>query len=197
MNNKYPPSYFESQCWYKNTYLVSQTNYICESNSVYNAGCHFTCIAMMFGVTPAYLSSLLSDRKYFTTDDSDLMWDQNRPFRNGDEVIIPEHQNKEGWQKTSTLKLIHKYECKNIADVEALVKKHSAAEIHFIVGGETHSLLIAGENDGSYYLWDPNTEFETSEKDAIAKCINGKLSLEWAFSEYCEHLIHLWVHERK
>lgn len=80
MNNKYPPSYFESQCWYKNTYLVSQTNYICESNSVYNSGCHFTCIAMMFGITPAYLSSLLSVCNYFTIDGNGLMWDQNRPF---------------------------------------------------------------------------------------------------------------------
>ena len=53
-----------AQNWYKNTYLVNKAEQItqavnppCEWNNIHDSGCNFTCLAMIVGVDPAYLTS--------------------------------------------------------------------------------------------------------------------------------------------
>lgn len=195
MYEKYPKSYFESQCWYENTFLVNQTNYICESNSIYNSGCHFTCLSMMLGVNPAHLSSLLGSEGYFSIDDKGLMWDNNHPSNEGDSIVIPEHYNKLGEFSKASLKLIKTDKCNNNREVIDLIEQYSNSYHHLILGSDSHSLLLAGYVNEKYFVWDPNTEIESNQHDAIEKCLNGLRTLEWTFSEYGREGLHVWVFE--
>src|SRR5438046_2615186 len=67
--------HYESQCWYTNTFLVNEffqigraRTRLGEWNNIHGCGCNFVCIAMMLGLNPAYLASLLGRQGFFRED---------------------------------------------------------------------------------------------------------------------------------
>src|SRR4051812_43721821 len=99
---------YESQCWYKNTFLVNKPTEIAratggfrEWNNVYGSGCNFVCISIMLGLNPAYLASLLATQRFFKPDRwtaarllacaaqgrrAYLVWDDTRPYPIGESL---------------------------------------------------------------------------------------------------------------
>ncbi|MCE4937454.1 hypothetical protein [Aliivibrio fischeri] len=195
MKNWYPTYYYESQCWYRMSFLVNQTNYICESNSIYQSGCHFSCMAMILGVNPAYLANLLAVKGYFSIDCTGLMWDQNKPSIKDEQISIVKHHNKDGFQNSKSIKLIDIYSSDSLTKLEGVIQKYHQKDIHIIIGTKTHSLLVAGETDNSFYVWDPNTEIEKNESKAISNNVNGIYDLDWVFKHYKAKVLEIWVYK--
>jgi len=196
---------YESQCWYKNTFLVDEFDQISKVkkeddwNNIEGSGCHFVCLAMILEVNPAYLASKLKDKGYFSEDaginainlkgeECKLVWDRNKPFEEGkkgelkiDDVYI---QGEGMVSFTIRLKVIEKPASREHAI--KIIKKHKNNGDHIIFGYSDHSRLIAGKGDDDFLVWDPDTSpSATSEENNI----KGKLTLNWFYSEYSNNRI--------
>lgn len=175
---------YQSQCWYRNTFLVNNHTNVVEKNNIYNSGCHFTCTAMMLNVNTAMLASELSKQYYFSKDSTGLVWDNNRPNQIGESIYIPFLVTQHG--------IVEK---KDVSTSEQFIKEQHAQGLHIICGNAYHSLLVAGEKNGSYFVWDPDTSWRNNEIDLIKRNLSGEHTIEWLYENYnCEEKVKFWVY---
>ena len=207
---------YESQCWYKNTFLVNKFTQISkvdkrngEWNNIYGSGCHFVCLSMIIGINPAYLSSELKKLNFFSSDRSlksknlkgnktFLVWDKNEPHNKYKDVTIPNVLHSELGLVDVSINFIEIIKTNSISDANKLIKENRSKGNHIICGYEDHSRLVAGTNNSRYFLWDPDLD----ETD-ITKNINGKYSLEWFYEiyknekDYSKKIAEYWVYSVK
>ncbi|MEY8200111.1 MAG: hypothetical protein RPS47_12780 [Colwellia sp.] len=205
---------YESQCWYKNTYLVQEPNQISqvikgdkEWNNIYGSGCNFVCLSMILGVNPAYLSSALMEKNGYFEEDKRLksknlknnstllVWDQNKPNKHLKEVTLKKIHHPVKGVSDVTIKF-EKVEFENdIVKAKILIAKHKSDGKHIICGHEDHSRLVAGTNKGEYFLWDPDLDSTDLEKN-----LAGDHSLEWFYElyskedEYINKKAQYWIY---
>ncbi|MGL6313938.1 hypothetical protein [Vibrio sp. WXL103] len=170
---------FESQHWYENTYLVNNLNEIAcnkdnESNSVFDSGCHFTCLAMIIGVNPAHLATLYKNKRLFEYNPScELVWDCNKPYYC--DVTIHLKNVYVGSLKYDkiTVTLLKKTDISSIENIDRFILESRSKDEHLVFGGEDHSLLVAGRCCDKFVYWDPNSDF-----DSIENNFNGSQTIE-------------------
>lgn len=180
----YPSGNYRSQTWYRNTFLVKSFSQIARVvsgsdnkgwNNIYDSGCHFTCLSIIIGCDPACLASALSTGRpeYFRPDPSQMAarlndkkvipftWDMNKPHTVDRPLTIPHLWiGRMGFvDVTVVLKEVCKVLSYNtvVEEFAALRKKR----LHIICGEAAHSLLIAGCEQGSYRLWEPDASVLT------------------------------------
>jgi len=189
---------YESQCWYKNTFLVKNPSQISQAtsgdrewNNIEGSGCNFVCLSMIIGINPAHIASYLKDTNgYFGIDKSlasknlkgestHLVWDRNKPSFKGDEITIKEIHHPEKGITNVTVKLEIIEMESDIVKARELITKHKSDGKHIICGYDDHSRLVAGTKSGEYYLWDPDLESTKLDDN-----INGEHSLDWFYSMY-------------
>ena len=181
----YPSENYKSQTWYRNTFLVKRFSHIAKVvsgsenkgwNNMADSGCHFACLAMIIGCDPAYLASVLSTVRpdYFRFDPSqkavrlndqkaiEFVWDMNKPHTVDRPVHIPNlWLGQKGFADvTVVLKTVSK-----IINYPTVVKEIAALRrkrLHIICGEAAHSMLVAGYQQGSYRLWEPDTSMLTN-----------------------------------
>lgn len=203
MPNWYPR--YESQCWYTNTFLVNRFREIGraagemrEWNNIYGSGCNFVCIAMMLGLNPAYLASLLAAQRFFRADRSTparllagsvggrsaqyLVWDDNRPYPEGDVLEIQRFWHPYRGRTTCRLRLLAIKTARTLSAANAVIAAARRARQHVICGYDDHSHLVAGMARGGYFLWDPVSDerhwhFRLAVEDNVA----GRYSLRRFF----------------
>lgn len=181
---------YHSQCWYKNSYLVNYSHQVDSENSIYNSGCHFTCVAMMLNTNPALLASELSKIKFFEKDkdENNLVWDKNKPNEENPNLFISKLITANGEIiKNIKLSFIERHNlCKKGLIKLISEKKDSEIKYGFICGNQEHSLLIAGINkSGNYYVWEPDTSW-ADENQIVEKNMNGQFDLDWVLKEYSD-----------
>ena len=204
---------YESQCWYKNTFLVNsfdQISKVCKRNGEWNnvegSGCHFVCLSMIAGINPARLSSALKELQFFKPDrslrskklngnGSFLVWDQNEPHETYKEITIKNVFLSAGRVVDISIEFIEIVKTNEIAEANKLIETHRSKGNHIICGHNDHSRLVAGMNDGKYYLWDPDLT-DTNIEDNI----NGKYDLPWFYELYAKkkqfvnELAEYWIY---
>lgn len=199
---------FYSQCWYRNTFMVNlkyekkkKTNieeikrisYHDGNNQSWNniedSGCNFTCLAMIIGIDPARLATLLGEQYFFGPDENYesrylcgetgyFVWDRNAP-EIGDSIILKNiwiHGEKEiADVKISIVEeKSGKSGLRKLGSIKKYIEKHHEKGNHIVIGPSEHSLLVAGSVKDSYFLWDPDTARGNSITDSLA----GRLTLE-------------------
>lgn len=186
---------YQSQCWYRNTFLVNNHTDVVEKNNIYNSGCHFTCTAMMLNTNAAMLASELSKQYYFSQDSTGLVWDNNRPNKIGESIYIPFLVTQHGIIEDIKLTLVSQVEKTDVSTSEQFIKEQHAQGLHIICGNAYHSLLVAGEKNGSYFIWDPDTSWRNDEIDLIKKNLSGEHTIEWLYKNYnCNRKVNFWVY---
>lgn len=174
---------YESQCWYKNTFLVNKPSEIevrkKENNSVYCAGCHFTCVAMILGVNPGMLATAYANAKIFKKDESGLVWDLNAPFNVNDKVVLSDDPSVSGEIAGKTIVLVGKAFAENIDSAIEIISSARKNSDHIICGYTDHSRLVAGVNEhGNYFVWDPDLVYTDYYKN-----LSGEYDMHWLFNE--------------
>lgn len=187
-----------AQSWYRNTYLVRHPRQIGREssgardwNNVYDAGCNFTCIAMMLGIDPARLASELASESFFRADREaparridgtrgPLVWDRNAPHERLPTVTLASL-----WlsplRRRVTVKLTFVAEelASDHTDGKRIVGAAHRRGEHVIAGAQEHSLLVAGRSARDFYLWDPD------DTSVPVECsLAGKLTLGDLFGYY-------------
>lgn len=188
---------YESQCWYKNTFLVSEFHQISkvdvkdgEWNNIEGSGCHFVCLSMMIGINPAYLASKLKCSNYFKLDrslkskkldgtSSFLVWDKNEPSKKNPVVEIKNVYHPVKGVVDITIRFLEIIKTNDINETNVLIEKNKFKGNHVICGYGDHSRLVAGKDNDNYYLWDP----DLSETE-IQKNILGEYDLRWFYNLY-------------
>ncbi|WP_434633140.1 hypothetical protein [Vibrio sp. SCSIO 43086] len=189
-------NYFQSQCWYRNTYLVNNHYDVVEKNNIYNSGCHFTCLSMMLNVNAAVLSSELSKQYYFEKGGSGFVWDNNKPNEEGISVCVPFLVTQNGIVENIKITLVKKARNIRVTEAPKFIKEHHAQGQHLICGNSEHSLLVAGEIDGNYFVWNPDTSGNSDEKVLINKNLSGEHTIDWLYSNYgVRNQIEFWVYQ--
>lgn len=194
---------YESQCWYRNTFLVNRPSEISFAttqdntgwNNIYDAGCHFVCLAMIIGINPAYLASTLGENKnHFKEDDGIdslflngteglLIWDQNKPDKKNQELILKSMQHPEYGFTDINIKLIDKKYTNDEKLASDIIRSARSKSRHVICGYDDHSRLVAGINSNKFFLWDPDTSTFPKNK-GLKKHLNGDYDLEKFYLEY-------------
>jgi hypothetical protein len=196
-----------SQTWYKNTFLVRKPSQIGrvvdgnrEWNNIYDSGCHFTCLAMIIGVDPARLASVLSSESYFFSDATlrtkfltgkygGLVWDQNAPNERLKTIAIDNFWHSKLERRTKINLRLQGIEITwNVAEGVGIIKAARKDGFHVIVGPMEHSHLVAGMVDNKYYLWDPDDSAERPIEDFL----QGKMRLGHIFDYYKDEPIEFW-----
>jgi len=204
---------YESQCWYKNTFLVNKASQISQAvknerewNNIYGSGCHFVCLSTIIGINPAYLASELKELKFFGYDRSIksknlkdkktfLVWDRNEPHNKYKSIKISNIFHPEHGVVDITIRFIEIIKTDKIEEANILIKNHKLKGNHIICGYQDHSRLVAGINKNKYFLWDP----DINETD-VTKNISGQYDLEWFYSayknvnEFSEQIAEYWVY---
>ena len=188
---------YESQCWYKNTFLVNNFRQISratkgdrEWNNIEDSGCHFVCLSMIIGINPAYLSSKMKELKFFKPDYSlkskklngrstHLVWDQNKPDIKDKEVKLKKVYHPKRGIIDLSIQFIGIKKTNNIDCAKSLIEDNKKYGYHIICGYDDHSRLVAGKSKGKYFLWDP----DLSDTD-LQKNIRGQYTLERFYKEY-------------
>lgn len=193
---------YESQCWYTNTFLVNHPRQIArarneyrEWNNINECGCNFVCIAMMLGINPAYLASLLAAQKFFRIDklcpatpifnsqtSKGLVWDETRPYPVGEKLAIRRFWHPNRGRGSCVVTLVDIQRAANERAASRIIKAARRKGLHVICGYDDHSHLIAGQSRGKYFIWDPVSDerhwhFRLTAEDNVA----GRYSLERFF----------------
>lgn len=190
-----------SQAWYKRSYLVNAHEEIGratvndkEWNNIDESGCNFTCLAMIVGIDPAYLTTTLLGKDFFLPDASlpatylnrskgGLVWDRNRPCKPGASVTTNPFWHPGRQQRVEATISFHGIVTKtrDLAEARRAIESIRAAGRHVIFGPTSHSHLVAGVAHDDYFVWDPDDE----DQDWSGKCIpKGELSLADVFAAY-------------
>ncbi|RYU62724.1 hypothetical protein ERW51_18715, partial [Aliivibrio finisterrensis] len=189
---------FQSQTWFRNTYLVNNHYDVREKNNIYNSGCHFTCLSMMLNVNAAFLASELSKKYYFEKDEQGLVWDRNKPSEVGDCISIPFIVTPQGVMKDIKVTLIEKVSISSVNKAEIYINDKHNENLHLICGNASHSLLVAGIKDKSFFVWDPDTSWLYDEIVLINQNINGENTIAWLYEQYGkDESIEFWAFEIK
>lgn len=205
---------FQSQCWYKNTFLINSPKQISrvnkgdrEWNNIEGSGCHFVCLSMILGMNPAYLASKLAELNFFKIDrslpstkldltPSYLVWDKNEPYKNTPSITIDNvfYSNKNKLCDI-TINFLDIIETNNIQEANEIIKNHRLKGNHIICGYSDHSRLVSGVKNKKYFLWDPDLT-ETN----IADNISGTYDLNWFYNlystqkEYTNRKAEYWIY---
>jgi hypothetical protein len=195
-----------AQTWYKSTYLVrlpSQIGRVIDGdrewNNIYDSGCNFTCLAMIIGVDPARLASVLSSKRYFFSDATlrtkcltgkygGLVWDQNAPNGRLKTITISDfwHSKLDRRVKIS-LSFDSKEITMKLSEGVAIIKAARKDGFHVIVGPREHSHLVAGVIGDEYYIWDPD-----DTERPLEDFLQGKIRLGDVFDHYKGEPIEFW-----
>ena len=195
-----------AQTWYKNSFLVRKPSQIGrvvdgdqEWNNIYDSGCNFTCLAMIIGVDPARLASVLSSESYFFSDATlrtkyltgkygGLVWDQNAPNRRLKTIVISDfwHSKLDRREKIS-LSFQGKEITRNVYEGEGIIKTARNDGLAVIAGSKEHSHLVAGIVNNEYYVWDPD-----DTERPVEDYLQGKIRLGDVFDHYKGEPIEFW-----
>lgn len=195
-----------AQTWYKNTFLVQYPHQIAKAkgkhgdwNNIYDSGCNFTCLAMIVGIDPARLASLLSSQTYFLEDRNlpakylsdtkgGLVWDRNAPEEELPSVVLNDVWHPRLQRRTSiAIDFVQTFSTRSYAEGKRLVAMLRGRGSHIICGPEEHSHLVAGNVGASVYVWDPD-DTQRSVEDNLAGCV----TLRRLFEENRIEPIEFW-----
>jgi hypothetical protein len=195
-----------SQTWYKNTFLVRKPSQIGrvidgdrEWNNIYDSGCNFTCLAMIIGVDPARLASVLSSERYFFSDAtlrtkcltgkySGLVWDQNAPNGRLKTITISDFWHSKLDRRVEiSLGFDSKEITMKVSEGVAIIKAARKDGFDVIAGPREHSHLVAGVIGDEYYIWDPD-----DTERPLEDFLRGKMRLRDFFDYYKGEPIEFW-----
>jgi hypothetical protein len=202
------PEYW-AQTWYRNTFLVQRPDQIAKAkgrngdwNNIYDSGCNFTCLAMIVGIDPARLASLLSSQTYFWEDPDlpakhladktgGLVWDQNAPNQDMPSILIQDIWHPKLQRRTSiTINYVGKVSTRSYREGEQIVVAMRDRGNHVIIGPEDHSHLVAGTVGSSFFVWDPDdTEI------SVESNIEGIFTLRRLFNNHIGRPIEFWEYK--
>ena len=207
---------YKSQCWYRNSFLVNNPSQISrvvdgdeELNNIYDSGCHFTSLAMMIGCDPSYLASIFGGEGTYFEEDDDLgsialdksetylVWDMNKPSEIDGTVcveniwlILP----MPGFYNVS-LTLRHKnMDVRTYEDAFNYISEHHNNGLHIISGDSAHSVLVVGDAQGDYLVWDPDIDESKPKNEAFDMITYGK-SFRSCFDKGDGLTIEIWAYE--
>jgi hypothetical protein len=202
-------SEYWAQTWYRNTFLVKRLGQIAKAighdhewNNLKDSGCNFTCLAMIVGIDPARLASVLSSQPFFFADrllpakdltgkTGGLVWDQNAPHGGRKQIVIKNIWHSRLDRRTSitvTFKGISKAQTYN--EGKKLVDAMHARGRHIICGPKEHSHLVAGTIGGEFYVWDPDESERPVEEN-----LSGRVTLRQLFDDYPGQPIEFWEYQ--
>ncbi len=195
-----------AQTWYRNTFLVRRATQIARGvdadrdwNSVYDAGCNFTCIAMIIGVNPAYLASTLSTQRFFYADAAlqarrvtgklgGMVWDQNAPDTRRRTFTVEHFWHPRLRRRvTITLSFVESRVTRCYETAVAIINAIRARGDHIVCGTDEHSHLVAGSIGNKYFLWDPS-DIELTVEQTLA----GEMTLKRLFQDNRARDIEFW-----
>ena len=172
-----------SQKWYTNTFLVRSPHQIArvvdgarEWNNINDSGCNFVCLAMIVGMDPARLASILARRRYFYAEAGTvakrlngstgrLIADDNAP--NAARPIVSLGKCWVSlWRRpvTITLALVGIESNVEYEAARQLVTRARRDGLHVICGPSHHALLVAGQIGRDCYLWDPDASSRSLDR---------------------------------
>jgi hypothetical protein len=202
-------SQYWAQTWYRNTFLVRRASQIAQTtdsdaewNNVYDAGCNFTCLAMIIGIDPAYLASVLSQQRFFYADNAlkgrrlsgkqgGFVWDQNAPNSNRRSITIHALWHPALHSRVSvTLRYIDCVATRNYKEGIAIVRAIRASSGHIVCGTQEHSHLVSGMRNPDYVLWDPDDTVVDVETN-----LAGRFTLRQLFRQYEGEAVEFWHYE--
>jgi len=198
-----------AQTWYSNTFLVRRPRQIAQTvdadrdwNNVYDSGCNFTCIAMIVGIDPAYLASILSTQRFFYADNTltsqrlsgkrgGLVWDRNAPNAELRHITLTSlwHPRRR-CRVTVTARFVESIVTRNYREGLRVVAAMHAAGGHVVCGTEEHSHLVAGTIDEDFALWDPDDTVVDVETN-----LSGGFTLRHLFQKYRGEAVEFWHYE--
>ncbi len=198
-----------AQTWYTNTFLVRRPRQIAQTvdadrdwNNVYDSGCNFTCIAMIVGIDPAYLASVLSTQRFFYADNTlsgqrlsgkrgGLVWDQNAPNAELRHITLTNlwHPRRR-CRVTVTLRFVESIVTRNYREALRVVTAMHAAGGHVVCGTEEHSHLVVGSIAEDFALWDPDDTVVDVETN-----VSGGFTLRHLFQKYRGEAVEFWHYE--
>jgi len=198
-----------AQTWYKNTFLVSHPKQIArtkgkerEWNNLFDAGCNFACLAMIVGIDPARLASLLSAENYFQSDSDlpakriggkhgGLVWDQNAPNAEMTSIALRQVWHpKLGRRVSIAIGFVQCHATRSLADGERLVAEMHRRGRHVVCGPEAHSHLVAGTAGSDFFVWDPDDTEKSVEEN-----LGGRVTLDRLFAENPTEPIEFWEYQ--
>ncbi|EHJ91473.1 hypothetical protein KUC_3023 [Vreelandella boliviensis LC1] len=152
---------------------------------------------MMLNVSAAVLASELSKIYYFEKDETGLVWDKNKPNKKGDSIFIPLLYAQQGVIENITITLVDTIVKNDIVSAIQFIEEKHEEGLHLICGNSSHSLLISGEVEDTYFVWDPDTSWN-NEAELIRKNLAGEHSIQWLYSNYgVEEEVEFWVYSVK
>jgi hypothetical protein len=189
---------YESQCWYRNTFLVNRFRDIAKTikggewNNIKDSGCHFVCLSMIIGINPAYMASELVNKQFFKSDRSleakklsgcegKLVYDQEAPSKPSHKVLLRSIWHPDEGKVDIKISFIAKEKASNRTDAAEIIKEASDNNQHIICGYDDHSRLVAGIKNRNYFLWDPDLTATELQRN-----INGEYTIKWFFHEYAK-----------
>lgn len=207
MIQQYYVEYF-SQAWYVNTFLVRKPEQIGQSirgerdwNNIHDSGCNFVCLAMMVGVDPARMASILAAKRYFFADTSlpavtvggkygGLVWDMNGPSEESQSVVLENiwHSHLRR-RETITITLDSITETDEHKIGKEIIARARRLGLHVICGPEEHSHLVAGRISDDYYVWDPDDTVVSVEDN-----LRGKIRLKKLFDDNLPGTLEFWLY---
>lgn len=191
------PEYW-AQTWYRNTFLVQRPEQIAKAegrhgdwNNIYDSGCNFTCLAMIVGIDPARLPSLLGSQTYFLEDQDlpakhlvdkigGLVWDKNAPNQEIRSVLIEDIWHPKLKRRTSiTISFIGRILARTHREGVQIVAAMRRRGHHIICGHEEHAHLVAGTAGSSLFVWDPDDTEVSVESN-----VEGAFTLRRLFNSH-------------
>lgn len=135
---------------------------------------------MIIGINPAYLASKLGELEFFEKGSGRVVWDRNKPKKSEylkiSNVFLAPH---------SILDVVVTFEeskyTDNINKASEHIEKYHSQGKHIICGYSDHSRLVAGTNNGEYFLYDPDLDLGSTD---LIDNLHGKYTLEWFYEEY-------------
>jgi len=210
---------YESQCWYRNTFLVNKPSEISFGttqdntgwNNVYDGGCHFVCLAMIIGINPAYLASVLGENtNYFTADKSidslhlngiegSLVWDQNKPDKKNPSIKLENIYHPKYGLTDIFLMFINIKKTNNKIKANKIIREAKSEDMHVICGYSDHSILVSGIKEDKYFLWDPDI---SPENKGLKEQLNGDYGLDKFYDKHSKEienkeLAEYWIYSVK
>ena len=197
---------YASQAWYGTTFLVRRPDQIAQCighepvwNNLRDSGCNFTCLAMIVGIDPARMSSLLATRSYFLADSGlparnlagkrgGLVWDQNAPNALRTSFLLEEIWHPSLRCRTTVqVSFVSSVTTATYQRGKELISSIRAKGDHVICGPQAHSHLVAGVIGDDFFVWDPD-DTQTS----VEQNLSGALTLRELYSRCHGKEIELW-----
>lgn len=197
------------QNWYGNTFLVRRPSQIAREvngnrdwNTIADYGCHFTCLAMIIGMDPARLASILAKQRYFYANSAipavtlagkrgGIISDGNVPYHKNQRLRLDCFwHSRSASRRSVTIRLIRIVKTHVHTDAKALITHAREKGLHIVCGPEEHSCLVAGRRKRDYYLWDPD-----AKDTAIEETMRGRYNLKTMFKQNKPQPIEFWLYQ--